>query len=663
MAYARAGHWGPEIFLKKDGSPLTLASLLVYEAGTTTLATTWDDQLKTTETDGTFATDGDGNGSFYADPGEYDIAFLSLGDEKWRIRVSVPIDETDAVETVIFDGGAVANPVTFNDDVEFDGLVTLPDGGQAISATASNAAYPYAAGLVEVEKLRVGGDTDDEAIQRALDAATAGQTVVTEPGRTYTLEATLDLSVADVTVDFRWAKLKLDAGVANGTTMLRLNSTAPRAVVKNVRLDGSLVQGATGIRFKGSRQQVLNVVGFDVRAGVVYAETSDGWNVDNLLWLGNGWGVLTADAAVITDVTLNNIRGFAAGQTYGGDLIQFNLPTGSLDGFAITNVLASGIAKNGTNGMGIGMAHATNGTISNFAATGCALEALHFEDGCENISVVGLEVHDMPDARAAVSIQDGGGSSRPCKNITVDGFAISGVGTVARGTDVLGLEATGASSRIKFANGSVIGCGNATDANCYGVQMGSTSSGRVVNVTSDDHTAATIAAGFRMGASVGKWTLVGCGTTGSQYGLYSTALPATFSYSDCDFQATTTAVSVPGLGTSGSSNLTRDANESRGATTSTVVEQSRVDGESVTRFRRRANGNMFWGDGTASPDTSLLRSGADLLGMDTGDSFRVEGVYNGGTLRIGAWRLWDDGTNLRAKRGTPSSASDGTIVA
>lgn len=62
---------------------------------------------------------------------------------------------------------------------------------------------------------------------------------------------------------------------------------------------------------------------------------------------------------------------------------------------------------------------------------------------------------------------------------------------------------------------------------------------------------------------------------------------------------------------------------------------------------------------------------ANILGLQTviyADQGRTEcvnfpGNWNGGFLRIGAVRLWDDGTGLRIKRGTdPSSISDGTSL-
>jgi hypothetical protein len=75
------------------------------------------------------------------------------------------------------------------------------------------------------------------------------------------------------------------------------------------------------------------------------------------------------------------------------------------------------------------------------------------------------------------------------------------------------------------------------------------------------------------------------------------------------------------------------------------------------------NGDTFWGSGTAPPDTTLQRIGANVLGMGTGDSFYVQGGWNTGNLRLGVYYLWVDATgNLRIKNGAPTSDTDGTVV-
>ncbi|KKN22745.1 hypothetical protein LCGC14_0912060 [marine sediment metagenome] len=56
----------------------------------------------------------------------------------------------------------------------------------------------------------------------------------------------------------------------------------------------------------------------------------------------------------------------------------------------------------------------------------------------------------------------------------------------------------------------------------------------------------------------------------------------------------------------------------------TVVLQSDVVGDSITRLIVRADGLLQWGDGTLARDTDLFRALADVLA--TSDSFRVGGV-------------------------------------
>lgn len=65
---------------------------------------------------------------------------------------------------------------------------------------------------------------------------------------------------------------------------------------------------------------------------------------------------------------------------------------------------------------------------------------------------------------------------------------------------------------------------------------------------------------------------------------------------------------------------------------------------------------------TFAGDTNIYRDAANLLKTD--DVFQAgDGTYNGGHLRLGEYRLWVDGSgNLRIKSGSPSSATDGTIV-
>jgi hypothetical protein len=50
--------------------------------------------------------------------------------------------------------------------------------------------------------------------------------------------------------------------------------------------------------------------------------------------------------------------------------------------------------------------------------------------------------------------------------------------------------------------------------------------------------------------------------------------------------------------------------------------------------------------------------------MSAGDSFKVDGTWNGGTIRLGNYYLWVDGSGkLRMKSGAPTSDTDaGSVI-
>lgn len=89
-----------------------------------------------------------------------------------------------------------------------------------------------------------------------------------------------------------------------------------------------------------------------------------------------------------------------------------------------------------------------------------------------------------------------------------------------------------------------------------------------------------------------------------------------------------------------------------------------VDGESGARHRVNSIGTHQWGDGSGfSYDTVLSRGAANRLDLGAGDSLKVDGTWNGGTILLGGYRLWVDGSGLlRIKSSAPSSDTDGTVV-
>ena len=97
---------------------------------------------------------------------------------------------------------------------------------------------------------------------------------------------------------------------------------------------------------------------------------------------------------------------------------------------------------------------------------------------------------------------------------------------------------------------------------------------------------------------------------------------------------------------------------------STGIHEKRfVTDEANPRFYSDIAGVMYWGAGGASAtDTSLYRGGAGVI--ETTSSIKISGAaWNAGTLRLGAYYLWVDGSGrLRIKSSAPTSDTDGTIV-
>jgi hypothetical protein len=96
-----------------------------------------------------------------------------------------------------------------------------------------------------------------------------------------------------------------------------------------------------------------------------------------------------------------------------------------------------------------------------------------------------------------------------------------------------------------------------------------------------------------------------------------------------------------------------------------VAFDMKVPSEAVRWFSAKNYGNkgISLGGGVTDVDTSFVRKDANIGGMDTGDSFMVDGAWNGGRLILGGYHLWVDGTGkLKIKFGAPTGIDDGTIV-
>jgi len=91
MAFTYAGRYSPEAFVDPYGQPLRNTTVTVYQAGTTTLATLYEDRGKDNSIPNPTATDARGNCSFYAEPGYYDLLINGVTIQ----NVSIEADPAD----------------------------------------------------------------------------------------------------------------------------------------------------------------------------------------------------------------------------------------------------------------------------------------------------------------------------------------------------------------------------------------------------------------------------------------------------------------------------------------------------------------------------------------------------------------------------------------
>jgi Pectate lyase superfamily protein len=156
MSWNFAGQWGGDSITDPNGSPLALTLVNVYISGTTTLATLYTDRTMGTTTSNPTLTDANGNLTFFATPGVYDI----VGSGANLVTVEVQPDEADT------DGrlGALNGSVT----------------------SLSTQVAGLSVGTISVKTYGAVGDgvvDDTSAIQQALNNASFGQIVYMPPGK------------------------------------------------------------------------------------------------------------------------------------------------------------------------------------------------------------------------------------------------------------------------------------------------------------------------------------------------------------------------------------------------------------------------------------------------------------------------------------------------
>lgn len=110
-------------------------------------------------------------------------------------------------------------------------------------------------------------------------------------------------------------------------------------------------------------------------------------------------------------------------------------------------------------------------------------------------------------------------------------------------------------------------------------------------------------------------------------------------------------------------NVSRSLSRHLRAAAADRAQEVGVIGEPERRWSVRADGFQQFGGGATAPDVAVYRDIANRLRMEAGDSFMVDGTWNGGMMLLGAYRLWVDAAGkLRMKSGNPTSDTDGTVV-
>lgn len=90
-----------------------------------------------------------------------------------------------------------------------------------------------------------------------------------------------------------------------------------------------------------------------------------------------------------------------------------------------------------------------------------------------------------------------------------------------------------------------------------------------------------------------------------------------------------------------------------------------LSGDSSPRIRFQISSNiprLQFGSGSSALDCEIKRIAANVLGMADGDSWYLQGTYDGGTLRFGSTRVWENATtqSLWFKNSSnPSADNDG----
>lgn len=383
--------------------------------------------------------------------------------------VDVEVDNTISVSvTVNGIGISDATIAGYVDDEDSDTYAALASQFQPVFT-------PQAYGLA------------DDGFKVALDAAraaavAAGGGTVFIPSGVYEYEGYTEDAAALITgsnIIYRGeggTVLRLDPATAVAApVMLPIGGTD--IAVERITFDTSDEADSTCVRiYAGSARVTVRGSTFDTpRTGGVYIDDgaiTDVTVIDNH-FNGARYGVLTRDATEIDGlvITSNTFRGDTA-----GDAIEINAPDGRATGVVITGNTVSGYDRfeSGNNGMGIGVAHASDVVITGNRVTDCGLDGIHIEDASHNVIVTDNVITDC--GRCGISVLTSVASSGDLdltSQINVSDNVVTGCGTVSGDAGIAfeGGTLSPLSVDHMVANNIVRGCGRAGSSTYAGIRL------------------------------------------------------------------------------------------------------------------------------------------------------------------------------------------------
>lgn len=146
--YLHAGQYGPEIFMDEDENLLKSKEVNVFLPGTATLADLYTNRLKAAPAANPFMTDTRGNGTFFANPGVYELEYADI-----RYAIVVPLDPEDMAATPQFDMSIFADVVEHYGCIESNNPADAAYNNPRVQAALDENAFVVCSGGVMVDEV------------------------------------------------------------------------------------------------------------------------------------------------------------------------------------------------------------------------------------------------------------------------------------------------------------------------------------------------------------------------------------------------------------------------------------------------------------------------------------------------------------------------------